>query len=54
MESAEDPKVLREIEKKDIESYDKFLRVGIARTNIYGIMADFRDLIHGKRGTPLK
>jgi len=43
VESAEDPKVLKEIEKKDIESYDKFLRVGIARTNIYGIMADFKD-----------
>jgi 5-methyltetrahydropteroyltriglutamate--homocysteine methyltransferase len=43
IESAEDPKAFDEIDKKDMERYDKFLRAGIARTNIYGITADFRD-----------
>lgn len=43
IESAEEPGFLKEIEKNDLESYDKSLRAGIARTNIYGIMADYRD-----------
>lgn len=43
VESAEDPKALEEVDKRDLESYDKFLRVGVSRTNIYGIMADYRE-----------
>jgi 5-methyltetrahydropteroyltriglutamate--homocysteine methyltransferase len=43
IESAEDPRVLEEVDRKDLESYDKSLRVGVARTNIYGIVADYRD-----------
>ncbi|MBN2015082.1 MAG: hypothetical protein JW778_07875 [Candidatus Altiarchaeota archaeon] len=42
IESAEDPKALGEIDLRDLESYDKFLRVGVSRTNIYGIVADYR------------
>jgi 5-methyltetrahydropteroyltriglutamate--homocysteine methyltransferase len=43
IESAEDPKALLEVDKADLDSCDKFLRAGIARTNIHGILADFRE-----------
>ena len=43
IESAEDPKNLDGIDKEDLDDYDKFLRVGISRTNIFGIAADFRE-----------
>lgn len=43
VESAENPNVLEEIDKREIESYDKFLRIGISRTNISGIAADFNE-----------
>ena len=43
IESAESPEFLDSIEKTELESYDKFLRVGIARTNIFGIAGDFNE-----------
>lgn len=43
IESAENPNVFEEVDKRELESYDKFLRVGISRTNISGIAADFRE-----------
>jgi len=43
IETAEEPRFLEEIDKDDLEHYDKFLRVGIARTNIFGIAAEYKD-----------
>ena len=43
IESAEDPKNLDGVDRKDLDDYDKFLRVGVARTNIFGIAADFNE-----------
>jgi len=43
IETAEEPKFLEEIDKDDLEQHDKFLRVGIARSNIYGIAADYKE-----------
>jgi len=43
IESAEDPKNLDGIDKRDLDDYGKFLRVGVARTNIFGIAADFKE-----------
>jgi len=43
IETAEEPGFLEDIDKSDLEQYDKFLRVGIARTNIFGIAADYMD-----------
>lgn len=43
IETAEEPKFLEEIDKDDLEEYDKFLRVGIARSNIFGIAADYNE-----------
>jgi 5-methyltetrahydropteroyltriglutamate--homocysteine methyltransferase len=39
VESAANPSYLNLIDKKDLEEYDKFLRVGIARTDIFGMVA---------------
>jgi len=43
VESAEDPDLLDYFTRCDLEQYDKFLRVGISRSNIFGIAADFKD-----------
>jgi 5-methyltetrahydropteroyltriglutamate--homocysteine methyltransferase len=43
IESAEDPKALSEVRKEDLVSCDKFLRAGIARTNISSLLADYRE-----------
>jgi len=43
IESAEDPKALSEVKREDLDSYDKFLRAGIARTNIHSLLADYRE-----------
>lgn len=43
IESAENPNSLEEIDKRELEGYDKFLRVGISRTNISGIAANFNE-----------
>ena len=43
IETAEEPKFLKEIDKDDLEEYDKFLRVGIAKSNIFGIAADYKE-----------
>lgn len=42
IESAGDPNVLSEVNRCDIESADKFLRVGISRTDIHAIVAESR------------
>jgi len=42
VESAENPKNLKNFEKSELESYDRFIRVGIARTNINGIASDYK------------
>jgi 5-methyltetrahydropteroyltriglutamate--homocysteine methyltransferase len=39
VESAANPSYLDLIDKKDLEDYDKFLRVGIARTDIFNMAA---------------
>lgn len=39
VESAANPSYLDLIDKKDLEDYDKFLRVGISRTDIFGMAA---------------
>lgn len=39
VESAANPSYLDLIDKKDLEDYDKFLRVGIARTDIFNMSA---------------
>jgi 5-methyltetrahydropteroyltriglutamate--homocysteine methyltransferase len=41
IETAEEPKNLEMIDISDFEKYDKFLRLGIARTNIFGLAADY-------------
>lgn len=43
VESAENPKNLEEIDERELESYDKFLRVGISRTNINSLAADYKE-----------
>ncbi|MEA3255285.1 MAG: methonine synthase [Candidatus Altiarchaeota archaeon] len=43
IESAEDPGVLKSIDRDELESFDKFLRVGISRTNIFGLVAEFNE-----------
>lgn len=43
IETAEEPRNLEMIAKSDFEKYDKFLRLGIARTNIFGIAADYSE-----------
>lgn len=47
VESAANPSYLDLIYKKDLEEYDKFLRVGVARTDIFGMAA----LLNEKYGT---
>ena len=42
VESAENPKNLNNFEKDELESYDRSIRVGIARTNINGIASDYK------------
>jgi len=42
VESAENPQILDDIEKKDLEQNDKFLRVGISRTNFSAIGAEYQ------------
>lgn len=47
VESAANPSYLDLIDKKDLEEYDKFLRVGVSRTDISKMVAD----INEKSGT---
>jgi 5-methyltetrahydropteroyltriglutamate--homocysteine methyltransferase len=39
VESAANPSYLDLIDKKDLEDFDKFLRIGVARTDIFGMAA---------------
>lgn len=41
IEAAENPDALKAIEAKDLNSYDKYIRVGIARSNITALAADY-------------
>ncbi|MFC1786769.1 methonine synthase [Halobacteriota archaeon] len=43
VESAATPSSLDVISKRDLDKYDKFLRVGIARTDIDAMAAEYRD-----------
>lgn len=43
VESAADPSSLNLIDKRDLERYDKFLRVGIARTDILNMAAEYNE-----------
>lgn len=47
VESAANPSYLDLIDTKDLEEYDKFLRVGVARTDIFGLAA----VLNEKYGT---
>lgn len=50
VETAENPQHLNAISKKDLESCDRFLRVGIARSNITALSSDYEA---GKGVNPL-
>jgi len=41
VEAAKDPKIMDLIDLEDLESYDKSLRIGVARSDIDGIIAEF-------------
>jgi len=46
MESAAQPSLLTLIDKKQLDQYDKFLRVGVARTDILSMAAEYDELHH--------
>jgi len=46
VESAANPALLNLIEKKQLENYDKFLRVGISRTDILSMAAEYDEKHH--------
>jgi 5-methyltetrahydropteroyltriglutamate--homocysteine methyltransferase len=43
VESAANPDYLELIDKADLERYDMFLRVGVARTDIFGMTAQLNE-----------
>ena len=43
LEAAASPSYLQLIDKRDLETYDKFLRVGIARTDIFRMASEFSE-----------
>jgi 5-methyltetrahydropteroyltriglutamate--homocysteine methyltransferase len=43
VEAAANPSYLDLIDKQDLEDYDKFLRVGVARTDIFGMAATLNE-----------
>ena len=43
VESAANPDYLELVEKTDLEQYDTFLRVGVARTDIFGMTAELNE-----------
>ncbi|MEA2075264.1 MAG: methionine synthase [Euryarchaeota archaeon] len=46
MESAAQPSLLALIDKKQLDQYDKFLRVGVARTDILSMAAEYDEIHH--------
>jgi 5-methyltetrahydropteroyltriglutamate--homocysteine methyltransferase len=46
MESAAQPSLLALIDKNQLDQYDKFLRIGIARTDILSMAAEYDELHH--------
>lgn len=50
VESAATPAYLDLIDKKDLKEYDKFLRVGVAKTNISGIVAVLNEKLREEYG----
>jgi 5-methyltetrahydropteroyltriglutamate--homocysteine methyltransferase len=46
MESAAQPSLLKLVDKRQLEQYDKFLRIGIARTDILSMAAEYDELHH--------
>jgi len=53
VESAATPQYLDLIDKKDLEDNDKFLRVGVAQTNISGIVAVLNEYLEKKYGVEI-
>ena len=46
MESASQPSLLEIVDKDLLEQYDKFLRIGIARTDIFSMAAEYDERYH--------
>jgi 5-methyltetrahydropteroyltriglutamate--homocysteine methyltransferase len=46
MESAKQPSLLELVDKKLLERYDKFLRIGVARTDILSMAAEYDEAHH--------
>lgn len=46
MESAAQPSLLALIDKKQLDDYDKFLRIGVARTDILSMAAEYDEIHH--------
>jgi 5-methyltetrahydropteroyltriglutamate--homocysteine methyltransferase len=46
MESAAQPALLALVDKHQLEQYDKFLRIGVARTDILSMAAEYDELHH--------
>jgi len=46
MESTAQPSLLELIDKKQLDQYDKFLRIGVARTDILSMAAEYDELHH--------
>ena len=46
MESAAQPSLLELVDKRQLEQYDKFLRIGVARTDILSMAAEYDELHH--------
>ncbi|HUV79687.1 MAG TPA: methionine synthase [Candidatus Bathyarchaeia archaeon] len=46
MESAAQPSLLELVDKRQLEQYDKFLRIGIARTDILSMAAEYDEIHH--------
>jgi 5-methyltetrahydropteroyltriglutamate--homocysteine methyltransferase len=46
MESAAQTSLLKLVDKRQLEQYDKFLRIGIARTDILSMAAEYDELHH--------
>lgn len=46
VESAAQPSLLTLIDKKQLEQYDKFLQIGVARTDILSMAAEYDELHH--------
>jgi 5-methyltetrahydropteroyltriglutamate--homocysteine methyltransferase len=46
MESAANPSLLALIDKDQLDEYDKFLRIGVSRTDIFSMAAEYDEIHH--------